>query len=86
MDLKQLNKLINLCRKQGISYIKLDNLELSFDNSRLIKQPRISKSKKSPIQEEVKTEISTESDRLTDDQLLFWSSDPLGNPVTTMES
>jgi hypothetical protein len=67
-DLKALNKLIALCRKQGVKVIKLGDMELTLSDDAPVKT-----SKK---QEFNHTQGEVDTDSLTDEQLLMWSSTP----------
>lgn len=66
-DLKQLNKLIQLCRKQGVKVIKIDNMELTLSDD-LPTKPG-----KKQLAPQPQTPSIFESDSLTDEQLLDWS-------------
>jgi hypothetical protein len=68
-DLKQLNKLIALCRKQGIKTIKMGELELTLSEEAPVKASRASR-KAEP--ESVQGEIDA-FDSLSDEEKLFWS-------------
>lgn len=64
MDLKELEKLCKLCRKNGIRKLKSSDIELEFDH---ISYPvRISKRVKD---EETKTE-----EQFSEEDALYWSS------------
>jgi hypothetical protein len=58
-DLKQLDKVIALCRKRGVSEITVGEITLKLG----------SKPTKAPKHEEPVAE-----DQITDEELLFWSS------------
>lgn len=66
-DLKQLNKLIQLCRKQGVKVIKIDNMELTLSDD-LPTKPG-----KKQVAQQPQAPSIFESDSLTDEQLLDWS-------------
>lgn len=74
-DLKQLDKLIALCRKRGVTVIKIDNMELTLSESAPVK------SSKKQDQLPQSSASLFESDTLTDEQLLNWSimEVPTGN-------
>jgi len=90
--LKQLENVIKLCRKQGVTDIKIDGVELhvgplpvkamrslsSYTNKSV--EPTITQYV--PIiteQDKILQEVSQiESDELTDEQKLFWSSEEAG--------
>lgn len=65
-DLKQLDKLVQLCRKRGVKVIKIDNMELTLSDE----APTKSKKKQ---ELPAGTPSIFESDSLTDEQLLQWS-------------
>lgn len=77
-SLKDLNKLILLCRKNGIETIKLGDIELNFNPSYLA--PAISTRKADTptsgvyIPGGVSEDTKIQTQELTQDQLLFWSS------------
>jgi len=84
-DLKELNKLITLCRKRGVDYIKAGDLELQLNGDPFtLKKARKRKGRpQAESQEEISEPGSIESDGLTDDQKLFWSAqDPSLEPAT----
>jgi hypothetical protein len=62
-NLKELSKLIDLCRKKGIDQIKIDNIEL-----RLGTPPRRGQTKGPSLV----SDISSEPD-LSDEEILNWS-------------
>jgi len=72
-DLKQLDKIIALCRKRGVSEITVDNMTVKLGD-----MPSKPGSKKSQAStgSEVMSGIAAdfEADGLTQDQLLMWSS------------
>lgn len=61
-NIKELAKIVDLCRKKGIDSIKIDNVELKL--GRL--EPKLGKSPKEQPVDDVK---------LSDEELLYWSSD-----------
>lgn len=67
-DLKQLDKLIVLCRKRGVKVIKIDNMELIL-NEELPNKPIKASAKTAPAP----TNDIFQTDTLTDEQLLNWS-------------
>lgn len=64
-DLKQLEAIIKLCRKNGVHIIKIDNIELTLKDV-----PR--GTRRSKGDQEPKTSQNTE------DEMLFWSSPMIG--------
>lgn len=77
-DLKELDKLIALCRKRGIKTVKVGDLELTLDEAPVSK-PRGKAAQKPSYgsQEEFKTEgVPSEED------LLFWSASAGGLPMS----
>lgn len=71
-DLKQLNKLIALCRKQGIKTIKMGELELTLSEDAPVKTGRAARKAAKAEPESVQGEIDA-FDTLTDEEKLFWS-------------
>ena len=65
-DLKQLDKLIALCRKRGIKSVQIDNLKIELGDA-----PEQRSTKKAQAISQVEEDF--ESDALTDEQLLHWS-------------
>lgn len=66
-NLKDLNKLIQLCRKTGVEAITVDGIELKLGNDPIKPSKRVS-NRPNYEQDTVKT------DELTPEQMLFWSS------------
>jgi hypothetical protein len=59
-DLKQLEKLLKLCRKQGVDSIELEGLKLKFGEM--------------PIKREAAAEVDTEeAEEMSDEKLLDWA-------------
>lgn len=74
-ELKQLDKIIQLCRKRGVKTIKIDNVELTLSED----APQTNYKRRKASKDEKDTENSLLDDtlepaQLTEDQLLFWSS------------
>ena len=65
-NLKELRKLIKLCRDNGIKQIKTADLEITIDNGALYPKPKVKV-------KEVAKEENSDSRPLTDDEILFWS-------------
>ena len=75
MDLKELAKLIALCRKQGIASIKTADLEIQFAES-IPQKHRKPYAKKKSLQEqvsEITQDIIENESELTPEQLMFYS-------------
>lgn len=79
--LKDLDKLIALCRKRGIQSIKVDNVELKLGDMPTHTRHLVGNTKKQLIFEDtfVLGEISETTkidtpDQLTQEQLLMWSA------------
>jgi hypothetical protein len=73
-DLKQLDKVIALCRKRGVKSIKIDNVELTLSEDAPAKQTRKKSNTKEAEQVSATVDTAFESDSPTEDELLFWSS------------
>lgn len=77
-SIKDLDRILVLCRKRGVRSIKIDNVEFQLDDSMPQESKSRNTSKVTPtyapggITED--TKITTET--LEGDQLLFYSSDP----------
>lgn len=65
-DLKELQALLKLCRKQGITEIKLEGVEIKFGDL----------PKKTSDSDETEGDIPT--DELTPEQLMFFSAGGVG--------
>lgn len=70
-NLKELDRLIALCRKRGVKTVKIDNIELTLGEP--VFKP--SKTKKSTTSSTFNPEL-IQTDNLSSDELLFWSSNP----------
>lgn len=66
-DLKQLDKIITLCRKRGVKTIKIDNVELTLSDD----QPQSNYKKN---QEKKESQGRIDSEELTEEQLIAWST------------
>jgi hypothetical protein len=80
-DLKDLEKAIKLCRKLGVSSIKIGDVEFHLGSLEVNANKRVTASSKllstaapvGEIDEHTRIDIS---DELTEDQMLFYSSEP----------
>lgn len=79
-NLKELSKLIALCRKQGVKTVRVGELELTLDEH-FEKGGRVSTKKESNSSTNEAAGGNPEWDRLTDEEKLFWSADPAGPNV-----
>lgn len=80
--IRDLDKVIALCRKRGISAIKIDNIEFALDASTPV---RANKTKAEQSHNFTSHAISAETkidlpDELTEDQLLFYSAAGTSEP------
>ena len=77
-DLKELEKLIRLCRKAGITVIKVDGIELALTEQPPRKAVKRSNSFMAPslpgIDENTPVETIDMPDSLTEEQLLYYSA------------
>lgn len=71
-DVKKLKQIIALCRKTGVESIEIDGVKITL-GAEPSKAPR--KTKKAAPVDDGNDEI--ESDELTDESLLFWSTGAL---------
>lgn len=79
-DLKQLDKMIQLCKKRGVQSVEINGLKLVFAEEPS-KPTRSRKAKSTQGSGEV-DDGKIESDSLTEQQLLMWSvSDPSEEPA-----
>lgn len=74
-DLKELDKLIALCRKRGITEIEFNGLRLTLGElkAKATRRSR-STSKSNDVGSQSQTDAPIESDSPTHDELLYWSS------------
>lgn len=77
-DIKHLEQIIKMCRKNGVDIIKLDGVEFHL-GSEPIKRPSVTKQLKSNIPQFASNGITEDtqilgSDGLTEEQLLFYSA------------
>lgn len=68
-DLKQLDKLIALCRKRGVKTVKIDNMELTLSDE----VPEPPKTRKSATTAPQTIPDTFQSDAISDEEMLFWS-------------
>lgn len=83
--LRELDKLIKLCRKRGVTNLKAEGLELSLSESEPVTQTSNKKSNKINRLQNTPTLDSIEEDALSEQDALFWSSDsqmPLSESIT----
>jgi len=83
VSLKELEKFLKLCRKQGVQSIRYEGIEVHLNEQPLVtssKSRTLSSTKKSEIVAEtfvpggVSEDTKIQVDSLTPDQLLFWST------------
>ncbi len=75
-NLKDLSKLITLCRKTGVSSIRVEGIELHLgaEPNKGIRQPKMGKISATPqMADKEQTIDEILSDGLTEDQLLYYS-------------
>lgn len=70
MNIKDLEKLIKLCNRSGVTSIKIEGVELTLDTARLPLRPSRLRKTYSPasVEEALRDEGPTE------EELLYWSS------------
>lgn len=73
-DLKELQKLIALCRKTGIKTVKIGELELTLSDEVPVSKPRGKAAKKAEQTEESKLSEFDSWEALSDEDKLFYSS------------
>lgn len=72
LDVKELKKIAETCRKVGINYFKNESMEFT-----LTSEPPVSNYKKRKVEKEASAPViddSVKSDSLTEEALLLWSS------------
>lgn len=72
MDLKNLEAMIKLCKKHGVTEVTCDGISLKLD----ISHPAVKRGRKRKSIENA-DEFLTEN-QMTEEQLLSWSSMPIG--------
>jgi hypothetical protein len=73
VDLKELNKLIALLRKSGVSSYKTPELELVLTEAPVaVRRSRTAKNKAAPVIDDVS---GIPTDGISEEALLMWSSD-----------
>lgn len=82
MNLKELKKLADACRKAGIKHFKSADYEFTLTDDAPVSAYKQSKST-SARQNASAPDTKFESDSLTQDELLFWST---GNPAEQSDS
>ena len=65
MNIKELKKLTNYCRKAGILHLKTADMEISLSPAALFPEPK---------QTETESDTTPTKPALTDEDILFWSS------------
>jgi hypothetical protein len=80
IDLKQLQKLAKLCRSLGVTHIKNGDFELELSSNQPATRQRRSR-KAVPIVEGDALDENFESDSLSPEDLMLWSS---SNPVDSV--
>jgi hypothetical protein len=82
-DIKQLEKLMRLCRKMGVTYAKVLDVELQFGSEprkaskpvEIPQDPLATVSVPKPnLYSTLEPDPPIQTDELTDEQKLFWSS------------
>lgn len=75
MDIKSLGKLARACRKLGISHLKTEEVEINL-SPEIKPASRKPRQKLAPVNESLFNEPDAEAQqKLTDMDLLFWSSE-----------
>ena len=72
-DLKDLRKVIALCRSTGVRIIKIDNIEITLSDDAPPTKPR-GKAAKAAQGTSKYPDVKFESGGPTEEELLFWSS------------
>ncbi len=75
-NLKELEQLMKLCKKQGVPLIKIDNIEFQIDTTPVVTAKKASKAVAGEVIAPggITDSTKVESfDALTDEQKLFWS-------------
>ena len=90
MTLKELEKFLKLCRKQGVQNIKFEGTEVHLGELPLVTSSKTPTTKKASKVVSVETftpggvteDSQIQVDTLTPEQLLFYSSDPFSGAET----
>lgn len=82
MDLKQLKKIIDLCRKSGIKTFKGDGFEFELSDS----IPAKKHSKKAKKEESVQSTLPSDFNDPTADELMFWSATQMPQELETAKA
>jgi hypothetical protein len=69
MDLKELKAIIKLCRSEGVTAIKMGDLELAIKPKEKLRRYR------SPVEEQA----SLLDRAMTDEEIMFWSTQQPGS-------
>lgn len=80
MDIKTLNKLAKACRKLGIAHLKTDEIEIHL-SPEIVSAPKRTPRTLAPVNESLFSEPDAQTQQkaaLTDMDLLFWSTNNLG--------
>lgn len=74
MNLKELQKLISLCRKSGVLSIKMEGVELTLSEEQAAApKPRGKAAQKAAAEAPTRDRIELEGE-MTPEQLLYWST------------
>lgn len=77
-SISDLNKLMKLCRAQGIESIKIDNIEFRMGDLP-VKAIKTKAATPTPTSGVITEHDRIETDGLTEEQLRFWSSEGIPN-------
>lgn len=75
MDIKELKKIIELCRKTGVTEFKIDNIEFKL-GAEPYKAPQVTKAAQNVTYAPggITADTRIQTDELTDEQLLYYSA------------
>lgn len=71
-DIEYIEKLMVLCRKKGVASCKVGEFEFTFSDT--VPEPKRRSSRKAPKADVESQQGSIETDGLSSDELLFWST------------
>lgn len=80
-DLKQLDKVIALCRKRGVKSIKIDNVEITLSDTAPAAYKRPLHAQKQAATTSIPLPEGIEQEQLTEEQLLFYSVQDVIGPL-----
>lgn len=80
-NIKQLQKVIRLCKREGVEHIIVDGIEININLSYAAVKPKTGAKEIMPIYTPggVTQDLKIETDELSEEQLMMWSVEGVGN-------